>query len=156
MHNLVVCNYSVVTDNLTLDRQVCFALYSASRAMTARYRPMLDSLGVTYPQYLVLLVLWERDGRGLREICDAFDLDTGTLSPLLKRLETRAWSTAGAPRPTSAGSGSTSPSRARAPRRRGGHPAELADSTGMEMTNSSPSADTLSRLDRVTSQLHHP
>jgi MarR family transcriptional regulator, organic hydroperoxide resistance regulator len=76
-----------VTNELALDRQVCFALYSASRATTAVYRPMLERMGVTYPQYLVLLVLWEKDGRGVREICTELDLDTGTLSPLLKRLE---------------------------------------------------------------------
>jgi DNA-binding MarR family transcriptional regulator len=76
-----------VTNPLALERQVCFALYSASRATTAAYRAMLDDLGITYPQYLVLLTLWERDGRGVREICEALDLDTGTLSPLLKRLE---------------------------------------------------------------------
>ncbi len=76
-----------VTNELALDRQVCFALYSASRAATAAYRPILDKLGITYPQYLVLLVLWEKDGRGVRDICTALDLDTGTLSPLLKRLE---------------------------------------------------------------------
>lgn len=76
-----------VTNELALDRQVCFALYSASRATTAAYRPILDKLGITYPQYLVLLVLWETDGRGVRDICTALDLDTGTLSPLLKRLE---------------------------------------------------------------------
>ncbi|MFD4179670.1 MarR family winged helix-turn-helix transcriptional regulator [Rhodococcus sp. NPDC058514] len=76
-----------MTDELALDQQLCFALYAASRATTAVYRPMLDELGVTYPQYLVLLVLWERDGRGVREIGDELDLDTGTLSPLLKRLE---------------------------------------------------------------------
>ncbi|MFZ2172817.1 MAG: MarR family transcriptional regulator [Rhodococcus sp. (in: high G+C Gram-positive bacteria)] len=76
-----------MTDNLSLDRQVCFALYSASRAMTAAYRSMLDPLGVTYPQYLVLLVLWEKDGRGVRDLCESLNLDTGTLSPLLKRLE---------------------------------------------------------------------
>ncbi|MGA9869628.1 MAG: MarR family transcriptional regulator [Rhodococcus sp. (in: high G+C Gram-positive bacteria)] len=76
-----------MTNELALDRQVCFALYSASRATTAVYRPMLERLGVTYPQYLVLLVLWEKDGRGVREICTELDLDTGTLSPLLKRLE---------------------------------------------------------------------
>lgn len=76
-----------VTNPLALERQVCFALYSASRATTAAYREMLEVLGITYPQYLVLLTLWERDGRGVREICDALDLDTGTLSPLLKRLE---------------------------------------------------------------------
>lgn len=76
-----------MTNELALDRQVCFALYSASRATTAVYRPMLDDLGVTYPQYLVLLVLWEQDGRGVKDICDELNLDTGTLSPLLKRLE---------------------------------------------------------------------
>ncbi len=76
-----------VTNELALDRQVCFALYSASRATTAAYRPILDKLGITYPQYLVLLVLWEKDGRGVRDICNSLDLDTGTLSPLLKRLE---------------------------------------------------------------------
>ena len=76
-----------MTNELALDRQVCFALYSASRATTAVYRPMLDKLGVTYPQYLVLLVLWEKDGRGVKDICAELDLDTGTLSPMLKRLE---------------------------------------------------------------------
>lgn len=76
-----------MTNELALDRQVCFALYSASRATTAVYRPMLEKLGVTYPQYLVLLVLWERDGRGVKDICAELDLDTGTLSPMLKRLE---------------------------------------------------------------------
>lgn len=76
-----------MANELALDRQVCFALYSASRAATAVYRPMLDELGLTYPQYLVLLVLWERDGRGVKDICVELGLDTGTLSPLLKRLE---------------------------------------------------------------------
>ncbi len=76
-----------VSNELSLDRQVCFALYSASRATTAVYRPILERLGVTYPQYLVLLVLWEKDGRGVREIGAELDLDSGTLSPLLKRLE---------------------------------------------------------------------
>ncbi|MGZ4542322.1 MAG: MarR family winged helix-turn-helix transcriptional regulator [Mycobacteriaceae bacterium] len=76
-----------MTDALALNRQVCFALYSASRETTAAYRSMLDRLGVTYPQYLVLLVLWEQDGRGVHDICEALNLDTGTVSPLLKRLE---------------------------------------------------------------------
>ena len=76
-----------VSDPFALDQQVCFALYRASRATTAVYRPLLDRLGVTYPQYLVLLALWERDARGVQDLCDALDLDTGTLSPLLKRLE---------------------------------------------------------------------
>ncbi|KAA0021236.1 MarR family winged helix-turn-helix transcriptional regulator [Antrihabitans cavernicola] len=75
-----------MANDLALDKQLCFALYAASRATTAVYRPILDRLGLTYPQYLVMLVLWERDGRGVSEICAELALDTGTLSPLLKRL----------------------------------------------------------------------
>ena len=70
-----------------LNRQVCFAMYSASRAATAAYRPMLDDLGLTYPQYLVMLVLWEEQPRSVRELGEELGLDSGTLSPLLKRLE---------------------------------------------------------------------
>jgi DNA-binding MarR family transcriptional regulator len=70
-----------------LDRQVCFALYSASRAATAVYRPVLEDLGLTYPQYLAMLVLWENEPRGVKELGDELGLDSGTLSPLLKRLE---------------------------------------------------------------------
>ncbi len=70
-----------------MDRQLCFALYSASRAMTAAYRPILSDLNLTYPQYLVLLVLWE-DGRvTVGRLGERLQLDSGTLSPLLKRLE---------------------------------------------------------------------
>lgn len=70
-----------------LDEQLCFALYAASRAMTSVYRPMLDRLGLTYPQYLVMLVLWERGDSPVTGIGQALQLETGTLSPLLKRLE---------------------------------------------------------------------
>jgi MarR family transcriptional regulator, organic hydroperoxide resistance regulator len=70
-----------------LDEQLCFALYTASRAMTSCYRPMLDVLGLTYPQFLVLLVLWERGDTQVTGIGQALQLETGTLSPLLKRLE---------------------------------------------------------------------
>lgn len=72
---------------MSLDRQLCFALYSASRALTNLYRPLLDALGLTYPQYLVMLVLWERDAVPVKELCAALHLDSGTLSPLLKRLQ---------------------------------------------------------------------
>lgn len=77
-------------DDLVLRRQVCFALYAASRAVTDVYRPILDDLGLTYPQYLALLVLWERDPDTLtvKELGASLELDSGTLSPLLKRLET--------------------------------------------------------------------
>ena len=76
-----------MNERTILKRQVCFSLYAASRAATAVYRPLLESLGLTYPQYLVMLLLWEQDGPAVRELGDALDLDSGTLSPLLKRLE---------------------------------------------------------------------
>lgn len=70
-----------------MDRQLCFALYSASRAMTAAYRPILSELNLTYPQYLVLLVLWEEERVTVGRLGERLQLDSGTLSPLLKRLE---------------------------------------------------------------------
>lgn len=73
--------------SLTLDEALCFALYSASRALTGFYRPRLDELGITYPQYLVLLALWERDGVSVGALSERLRLDYGTLSPLLKRLQ---------------------------------------------------------------------
>lgn len=73
---------------LQLDNQLCFALYSASLAMTKVYKPLLDSIGLTYPQYLVMLVLWEKEGLMVSEIGEKLSLDSGTLTPLLKRLET--------------------------------------------------------------------
>ncbi|MET7750007.1 MarR family transcriptional regulator [Micromonospora sp. NPDC005367] len=78
-----------MTDDPVLRRQVCFALYAASRAVTDVYRPILDAVGLTYPQYLVLLVLWEHDGdpRTVSDLGAELRLDSGTLSPLLKRLE---------------------------------------------------------------------
>ncbi len=72
---------------LQLDHQLCFALYSASLAMTKLYKPLLDELGLTYPQYLAMLVLWESDGLSVSELGQRLHLDSGTLTPLLKRLE---------------------------------------------------------------------
>ena len=72
---------------LRLDNQICFAVYSAAHAFNRVYKPLLDRLGLTYPQYLVMLVLWERDGVPLRDIGEKLFLDSGTLTPLLKRLE---------------------------------------------------------------------
>ena len=72
---------------LQLDNQLCFALYSASLAMTRLYKPLLEELGLTYPQYLAMLVLWEQDGLMVSEIGERLSLDSGTLTPLLKRLE---------------------------------------------------------------------
>lgn len=74
--------------NLELDHQLCIALYNASRAVNGCYRPLLDELGITYSQYAVMLVLWERGTTTLRDLGATLYLDSGTLSPLLKRLET--------------------------------------------------------------------
>ncbi|MFI1762665.1 MarR family winged helix-turn-helix transcriptional regulator [Streptomyces sp. NPDC020800] len=73
--------------SLLLQDQLCFALYAASRSVTARYRPLLEGLGLTYPQYLVMLVLWEQDSVSVGELGAALHLESSTLSPLLKRLE---------------------------------------------------------------------
>jgi DNA-binding MarR family transcriptional regulator len=70
-----------------LDEQLCFALYSASRAFSRAYAPILADLGLTYPQYAVMLVLWESDGLSVGELGERLSLDSGTLTPLLKRLE---------------------------------------------------------------------
>jgi MarR family transcriptional regulator, organic hydroperoxide resistance regulator len=72
---------------LRLDNQVCFAIYSTAHAFNRVYKPLLDRLGLTYPQYLVMLVLWERDDIPVKEIGERLFLDSGTLTPLLKRLE---------------------------------------------------------------------
>lgn len=72
---------------LRLDNQLCFALYGAANRMTRLYRPLLDALGLTYPQYLAMLVLWEASPRTVGALGDALDLDSSTLTPLLKRLE---------------------------------------------------------------------
>ena len=74
-------------NRLDLERQLCFALYSASHAMTRLYRPLLDPLELTYPQYLVMMVLWRRDNVTLSVLGEQLKLDSGTLTPLLKRLE---------------------------------------------------------------------
>ena len=72
---------------LLLDNQLCFAVYSTGHAFNRVYKPLLDRLSLTYPQYLVMLVLWERDGVPLKDIGERLHLDSGTLTPLLKRLE---------------------------------------------------------------------
>jgi MarR family transcriptional regulator, organic hydroperoxide resistance regulator len=72
---------------LLLANQLCFAVYSTAHAFNRFYKPLLDKLGLTYPQYLVMLVLWEEDGVPVKEIGERLFLDSGTLTPLLKRLE---------------------------------------------------------------------
>lgn len=78
---------------LLLDHQLCFSLYAASLAMTRRYQPLLTELGLTYPQYIALLALWEHDDVTVSALGDRLALDSGTLTPLLKRMETSGWVT---------------------------------------------------------------
>lgn len=73
--------------HLRLDDQLCFALYAASRRVVQAYQPLLAPLGLTYPQYLVMLVLWEEDGASVKRLGERLQLDSGTLTPLLKRME---------------------------------------------------------------------
>ncbi|QSX33020.1 MarR family transcriptional regulator [Shewanella avicenniae] len=74
---------------LCIDNQVCFSLYRAANAMVRAYRPLLDSLDLTYPQYLAMLVLWQNDGASVKYLGEKLHLDSGTLTPLLKRLEAK-------------------------------------------------------------------
>ncbi|WBU37197.1 MarR family winged helix-turn-helix transcriptional regulator [Homoserinibacter sp. YIM 151385] len=74
-------------DPLALDRQVCFALVATARSVVGVYKPVLEPLGLTHPQYLVMLALWERSPRTLRDVAEALSLEPATLSPLVKRLE---------------------------------------------------------------------
>ncbi|MEP9400268.1 MarR family transcriptional regulator [Sphingomonas sp. VNH70] len=75
-----------MTDAVPLDAQLCFSLYGASMAMTRLYKPMLDAMGITYPQYLVLSTLWERDGLSIGAIAERLALESSTVTPLVKRL----------------------------------------------------------------------
>ncbi|MDC8103200.1 MULTISPECIES: MarR family winged helix-turn-helix transcriptional regulator [Chryseobacterium] len=75
------------SENLKLENQICFPLYAIAKEITGLYRPFLDELDITYPQYLVMMVLWEQDGLPVTQIGDKLLLDSGTLTPLLKRLE---------------------------------------------------------------------
>jgi DNA-binding MarR family transcriptional regulator len=79
---------STQSEALPLDDHLCFAMYSANIAINRLYRPMLDELGITYPQYLVLGALWENDGRTVGEIAERLSLESSTITPLVKRLET--------------------------------------------------------------------
>ena len=78
----------MTNDYLKLSNQICFPLYAASRLVTRQYQPYLEKLGITYPQYLVLMVLWETDGISVYEITRKLVLNTNTVTPLLKRMET--------------------------------------------------------------------
>lgn len=83
----------MVIEQLKLENQLCFPIYAASRLITREYQPFLDALGITYPQYLVLMVLWESDGISVNEISQKMILNTNTVTPLLKRMETQGFIT---------------------------------------------------------------
>jgi DNA-binding MarR family transcriptional regulator len=89
----MVADGALGEDPLALERQVCFALAVASRTVIGIYRPLLEPIGLTHPQYLVMLALWERSPRSVKDISDALLLDSATLSPLLKRLEAAGYLT---------------------------------------------------------------
>ncbi|NML56481.1 MarR family winged helix-turn-helix transcriptional regulator [Chryseobacterium cheonjiense] len=78
-------------ESLKLQNQLCFPLYVIAKEITGLYRPFLDELDITYPQYLVMMVLWENDGLSVNHIGEKLYLDSGTLTPLLKRLETKGF-----------------------------------------------------------------
>ena len=80
-------------EELRLDNQLCFRLYTASRLLTQAYHPLLSGLGLTYPQYLVMMVLWEQDGLPVNDIAKRLLLETNTVTPLLKRMETEGFLT---------------------------------------------------------------
>jgi MarR family transcriptional regulator, organic hydroperoxide resistance regulator len=130
-----------------LSKQVCFALYAASRAVTARYRPILDRYGLTYPQYVALLVLWEHGETTVKDLGSALMLDSGTLSPLLKRLEAAGLVT----RTRNAGDErsvvvSLTKAGAALQKQASGVPGELARATGMSPTDLAALRDTLAAL----------
>ncbi|MFS8121509.1 MarR family transcriptional regulator [Rhizobium sp. BR 250] len=80
-------NEKTMESLLRLDQQICFALYGAAHAFTRAYKPLLDPIGLTYPQYLVMMALWEKETSTVKALGEMLGLDSGTLSPLLKRLE---------------------------------------------------------------------
>ncbi|MCU4156790.1 MarR family transcriptional regulator [Carboxylicivirga sp. A043] len=80
-------------EQLKLENQLCFPVYAASRLITREYQPHLDRLGITYPQYLVFMLLWEQDGRSVNEITQKLILNTNTVTPLLKRMEKQGFIT---------------------------------------------------------------
>ena len=84
---ILSCQIKVMSEQLKLANQVCFPIYSLAKEIVSRYRPFLEELDLTYPQYLVLLVLWEQDNLTVSKIGEHLNLDSGTLTPLLKRLE---------------------------------------------------------------------
>jgi MarR family transcriptional regulator, organic hydroperoxide resistance regulator len=146
-----------VTNPLALDKQLCFPLYAASRAMTAVYRTELDALGLTYPQYLVMLALWERDGRSVGDLCTTLALDSGTLSPLLKRLESAGLVERRRSAEDERRVGITLTGTGRRLREDACEvPLRIAESTGMSREDLEALRDSLQRLTRALTAHTHP
>ena len=119
-------------DLLTLDNQLCFALVTAARNVVALYRPVLEPLGLTHPQYLVMLALWEGSPRSLGELADALAMEPATLSPLVKRLESQGRIAGPAGSPTSGSRHRADRRRARPARRALEVPGQIMQRTGMD------------------------
>ncbi|WP_404385472.1 MarR family transcriptional regulator [Knoellia locipacati] len=135
------------TDLLALDRQVCYALAVASRNVIALYRPLLEPMGLTHPQYLVMLALWEETPLTVSELGRRVSLEPGTLSPLLKRLESSGLVTrARDPRDERALAVSLTPSGARLRRRAEKVPPAILERLGMELSELEDLRDGLTRL----------
>lgn len=126
---------------------LCFALYGAGHEMTRAYQPLLAALGLTYPQYLVLLSLWRRDGQGVGEIGAALGLETNTLTPLLKRMEAAGLVARSRDRRDERQVRVTLTGAGRAMEARAAHvPACIAQATGMTMAEMTALRDALQRL----------
>ena len=134
-------------DPLALDRQVCFALAATSRSVIALYRPVLEPLGLTHPQYLVMLALWERSPRTVRDLGEALSLEPATLSPLLKRLEAAGLVTrARKPDDERALDVALTPAGAALRARAEGVPPQIVARLGMEVAELEATRDSLTRL----------
>ena len=93
LKNKGISKMSEIYDCLRLDHQICFPLYAAARKVTGRYTPFFKEIGITYTQYIVFMALWQEDNQTVSEICNKLYLDSGTLTPLLKKMEEKGWLT---------------------------------------------------------------
>jgi DNA-binding MarR family transcriptional regulator len=135
--------------HLLLDNQLCFAVHSAAHAFTQAYKPLLAPLGLTYPQYLVMLLLWEKDDRSVGELCAPLFLDSGTLSPLLKRLRAAGYvSRSPDPKDERVTRISLTPEGAALKNKAGAIPAAMACAARLDLAELGALRDSLQRLGR--------
>lgn len=136
---------SIPPGMLALDQQLCFAVYSAAHALNRTYKPLLDPYGLTYPQYIALMTLWEQDGRTVKALGEKLGLDSGTLSPLLKRLEAAGYITRARDKADERQVLVTLTEKGRAMQR---------DAVGIRMEIGKATGCTLESLQALTAQLH--